>query len=62
MLFAEFFDGWTCFGLFILLFLWGIGKILSDTVEVTKEIVKNETVQEAGKGIFAAWLESLFKK
>jgi len=62
-LFADFF-GDFCFWGFI--FLWliamGIGQAVKGTVDVTKKVLENETVQEAGKGIFAAWLESVFKK
>lgn len=40
----------------------GIGQAVEQTTKVVKKVAENETVQEAGKGILGAWLESLRKK
>jgi hypothetical protein len=51
---------WTLF------FFWfvaiGIGQAVKGAADIAKKAVENETVQETGKGILAAWLESIFKK
>jgi hypothetical protein len=60
MLFAEIFGFWSWF--WIIIFLIGIGQAVKGAADIAKKTVENETVREAGKGIFAAWLESVFKK
>ena len=68
-MFASFwpFD-WSCSGFlfFMLLMLWWLAWSASsaakDAAKAAKKLAENETVREAGKGILAAWLESLFKK
>lgn len=48
--------------LFILWFLGvGIGQLFQQTTKVVKKVAENETVQEAGKGLLARWLDSVFK-
>jgi hypothetical protein len=56
------FDGF-CFICLMLFwwFAWSIGSAAKDTAKAVKKIAENETVQEAGKGILGAWLESLRK-
>ncbi len=51
---------WT---LFILWFLGvGVGQLSKQTTKVVKKVAENETVQEAGKGVLARWLDSVFKQ
>jgi hypothetical protein len=68
-MFASFwpFD-WSCSGflVFMLLLLWWLcwsaASAANKAAEAAKKLAENETVREAGKGILAAWLDSLFKK
>jgi len=62
MMFDSFsgFFFWVMIGVFF--WLWAIGSAIKTTVNVTKEVLKDETVREVGKGVLASWLESLFKK
>jgi hypothetical protein len=50
----------------ILFFFWvlamGISQAVKGAAHIAKKTVQNETVREAGKGIFAVWLESVFKR
>ena len=54
------------FWLWLFLFLWLIGVAFSQAVEKTSEVVKtiakDEGVQEAAKGWFVRWLESMTGK
>ncbi len=55
-------SGITC--VMLLLLAWigmAIGQATRTATNVAKKVVNNEAVQEAGKGIFAAWLESKFR-
>jgi hypothetical protein len=52
---------WSCSGFFfftLLMFGWFSWAIK----ETVKDVAKNETVQEVGKGVLAAWLDSMFNK
>ncbi len=53
------------FWLGLFLFFWLLAVALSQAVEKTTEIAKkvaeNETVQEAGKGLLARWLDSIWR-
>ena len=68
MLFAFWPFDWSLDGfLFIMLVLfwwtaWSVKETAKDAAKAVKKIAENETVQEAGKGILGAWLESLRKK
>jgi hypothetical protein len=50
----------------MLLFLWLIGMAIAQAAEKTTKVVKklaeDEGVREAGKGLLARWLESLWKR
>ncbi len=51
-----------CWMLFIFwLIAMGIGQAVEQTTKVVKKVAENETVQEAGKGLLARWLDSVFK-
>jgi hypothetical protein len=39
----------------------GIGQAVQQTTKVVKKVAENEAVQEAGKGLLARWLDSVFK-
>ncbi|HEY7159379.1 MAG TPA: hypothetical protein VH575_35870 [Gemmataceae bacterium] len=39
----------------------GIGQAVQQTTKVVKKVAENEAVQEAGKGMLARWLDSVFK-
>ena len=49
----------VCILFFILI---GLAQAAEKTVDVAKKVASSETVQEASRGIFAAWLNSTFKK
>jgi hypothetical protein len=57
---------WSCSGIaftgFLVLvwILYLIGQAASAAVDVAKKVVEDETVQDIGKGFFAAWLDSTF--
>ncbi len=56
------FDGFCVISLLMLWwFAWSIGSAAKDAAKTVKKLAENEKVQEAGKGILAAWLESLRK-
>jgi hypothetical protein len=68
-MFAAFwpFD-WSFSGFLFIMFgllwwtAWSVKETAKDAAKVVKKIAENETVQEAGKSVFHAWLESVFKK
>lgn len=39
----------------------GIGQAVQQTTKVVKKVAENEAVQDAGKGLLARWLDSVFK-
>jgi hypothetical protein len=39
----------------------GIGQAVEQTTKVVKKVAENEAVQDAGKGLLARWLDSVFK-
>ncbi len=39
----------------------GTGQAVEAGIEVIKKVGENKTVQEAGKGVLARWLDSGFK-
>jgi hypothetical protein len=56
-------SGFIVIGLVMLWWLcWSAASAAKDAANAAKKLAENETVREAGKGILAAWLESLFKK
>lgn len=48
--------------MFLVWLSWSIKETAKDAAKVVKKIAENETVQDAGKSVFHAWLESVFKK
>lgn len=52
---------WWMFFAFCI-FAISVGQAVKGAADITKKAIENETVREAGKGIFHAWLESRFKK
>ncbi len=63
MLFAFWsFEGYCWFGLLMLCwFAWSIGSAAKDAAKIVKKVAENEAVQDAGKGLLARWLDSVFK-
>jgi hypothetical protein len=67
-LFAFWPFDFSCSGFFVVMLLilwwlcWSASSVAKDAADAAKKLAENETVREAGKGIFAAWLDSFFKK
>jgi hypothetical protein len=58
-MFDSSFFWWTLFIFWLI--AMGIGQAVQQTTKVVKKVAENEAVQEAGKGLLARWLDSVFK-